>query len=112
ALNLSGWFDGVVWLGATPFWAFFVEPRSVCQLSLVAMRLPDELYKLRPGSGSAPETPTPASDGPSARSITVLGPFLAMMKPLIRTSSPLETVPRVERLSASGPTAGNLVFSR
>src|SRR5262245_50609989 len=92
--------------GANPFCAMYAEPASVCQLSFVAMRCRDESYKLRAGSESAPETPKPVSDGPNARNITVLGPFPEMMKPLISTLSPVETVPRVERLSASGPTAG------
>ncbi len=34
------------------------------------------------------------------------------MKPLIRTLSPVMTVPRVERFCTRAPTAGNLLFSK
>src|SRR2546428_590899 len=86
-----------------------VAPVSVCQLSLVAMRAPEELYTLRTGSARTPETPKALSDGPSARSTTVLGSDPATIKPLIRTLSPVETVPRVERFCSRGPIAGSFV---
>ena len=73
---------------------------SDCQLSLVAMRVREELYTLRTGSLSTPESPKPLSDGPSARSTIVLGSVPVTIKPPITTLSPVETSPRVERLSA------------
>src|SRR4051812_22944844 len=86
--------------------------RSDCQLSLVAMRVWEELYTLRTGLLSTLGTPKPLSDGPSARSAMLLLAGPVTIKPPIRTLSPTETSPLLERLSACGPTVGNFVLSR
>src|SRR5258708_31562200 len=85
---------------------------SDCQLSLVAIRVPEELYTLRTGLLSTSETPKLLSDGPSARSTIDLGAVPVTIKPPIRTLSPAETSPLVERLNTSDFTVGNFVFSR
>src|SRR4029450_3420059 len=96
--------DGLA--GASPFCTIYAAPVWSCQLPLLAMRVREELYTLRTGSASTPESPRPLSDGPSARSTTLLGPGPVTIKPPIRTLSPTETSPRVERLSTERPTVG------
>src|SRR4029450_2676652 len=86
-------------VGASPFCTIYAAPIWSCQLSLLAMRVREELYTLRTGSLSRPESPKPLRDGPSARSTRVLGSVPVMIKPPIRTLSPLETTPLLERLS-------------
>src|SRR6476620_4855871 len=98
--------------GANPLDSTTTWLGSDCQLSLIATRLPEESYTLRTGSASTPESPKPLSVGPSARSTIHLGWLPVTIKPPIRTLSPPDTSPRVERLSAWGPTVGNFVLSK
>src|SRR5438105_9701129 len=95
--------------GASPFAVISAAPGSDAQLSLFATTVPEESYKVRTGSARVPVNPDLLSDGPRARNTTFLGLVPVTIKPPIKTLSPLETAPRVERLSSCGPNVGNLV---
>src|SRR6266540_4054610 len=65
------------------------------QLSLVAMAVPVESKIVSVGSLSTPLIPKRPSDGPRARTITVVLPTSPTVKPLISTFSSVPTEPRV-----------------
>src|SRR5260221_10214306 len=96
--------------GAKPLarscWRLGVLPQS----SLVAMTdWSEERTSCSVGSESEPATPKLASEGPMARTTTVLGDEPLITKPPIITLKPVCTWPRVEMLASRGGFGGRLV---
>src|SRR5258707_4449456 len=90
-------------LGAKPLEVICAALAALPQSSLVAMTdWSDERTSCSVGLGSAPLTPKLASDGPMARTTTVLAIAPLMTKPPIITSKPVCTWPRVEMLARRG----------
>src|SRR4051812_38940645 len=60
------------------------------------------------GSANGTETPKALREGPMPRTVTRLAAFPVMMKPAIKTLSPVPTLPRVEMLPsrAAGVAVG------
>src|SRR5258708_22313478 len=90
-------------LGANPLEVICAALAALPQSSLVAMTdWSDERTSCSVGLDSAPLTPKFASDGPMARTTTVLAVDPLMTKPPIITSKPVCTWPRVEMLARRG----------
>src|SRR5260221_13027054 len=93
-------------LGAKPLEVICAALAALPQSSLVAMTdWSDERTSCSVGLGSAPLTPKLASDGPMARTTTVLAIAPLMTKPPIITLKPVCTWPRVEMLARRGGLA-------
>src|ERR1700675_2373241 len=80
---------------------------ETCQSSLRAIAVAPE-KRVTVGLASTPGTPKVAREGPMARTRTVFGVVPPMMKPPMRTLSPVWTRLRVERLTRVGGRATGL----
>src|SRR5260221_323924 len=90
-------------LGAKPLELICAAFAALPQSSLVAMTAwSDERTSGSAGLASAPVTPKFVSDGPVARTTTVLALAPLMTKPPIITLKPVCTWPRVEMLASRG----------
>src|SRR5260221_13858428 len=99
--------DSFAWVGGKPLGGSWRGLGALPQSSLVGMADWSEgRTSGSVGSESEPATPKLASEGPMARTTTVLGDEPLITKPPIITLKPVCTWPRVEMLASRGGVGG------